>query len=202
MKRSLLLGQGRSYHLHSARRSTKGGGCFRTWPTKIKPEKGNTIEVAENAQVAKGAAQAGELFDRPTLGGICAGEINDIVDRAARKLAQEKKPAAEIRADAYERVRSSISGAIEKGEGRGLDVVQEPGPSDESASRIIDKSLPGDQFLSGSEGTLDEDSLGDASGKRPGKAPAAPGSGEGFGDTPQLNSQQVVALLKDSKTQG
>jgi 2'-5' RNA ligase len=86
---------------------------------------GNKIDAAKNAEIAQQAAQAHELYDKLSTR---SGEIDDILNEAASGLAKGK---AGVKADAYERIRESLSKALSGSQGPGSGAVQEepPGPS-------------------------------------------------------------------------
>jgi hypothetical protein len=105
---------------------------------------GNVIKTEANARVAQEAAQAQEVYDKLKTS---AGPVNDVLDASARQLAQGA-PAAQLKNDAYERIRQvlteTIGGSGRADSGRG-------GGSDQG--RPANAGLPEGQTPEGSAGT-------------------------------------------------
>jgi hypothetical protein len=72
---------------------------------------GNVITAEENAKIAQQAAQAQELYDRLS---VRAGDINDILNRAADELANGENPNA-VKQRAYEATRAALSKTLGQG---------------------------------------------------------------------------------------
>jgi hypothetical protein len=86
--------------------------------------KGQTIRAGANAKVAQEAAQAQELYDRLS---IRSGTIDDILNRAARDLAEGKKP-NEVKQNAYNEARTALSQAVTGRENPLAPAAQEGAP--------------------------------------------------------------------------
>lgn len=67
---------------------------------------GNVIKAEENARIAQDAARAQALYDKLSMS---SGPIADALNQGAEELAQGQKSEAQVKADAYERVRQAIS---------------------------------------------------------------------------------------------
>jgi len=70
---------------------------------------GNTINASKNRAIAESARQAQELYDRLSTR---AGDVDDILSRAARDLAQGKEAPNAIKQRSYEQVRAALSKAV------------------------------------------------------------------------------------------
>ena len=77
---------------------------------------GNVIEPERNAEVARSAAQAQELYDRLSTR---TGTVDDVLNTAAKELAEGKENPNAIKQQAYEGVRRSLAEAIGQGQGPG-----------------------------------------------------------------------------------
>jgi GGDEF domain-containing protein len=82
---------------------------------------GQKITAAENAQIAEKARHAQELYDRLS---VRSGNIDEILNRAARELAEGGRP-NDVKARAYEDVRKSLAETLRTGADGGREGVQE-----------------------------------------------------------------------------
>lgn len=69
----------------------------------------NVINAAKNAEIARSAAQAQELYDRLSTR---SGPVDEILNRAARELAEGKEAANVVKSRAYEQARTALSEAV------------------------------------------------------------------------------------------
>src|SRR6185437_14144591 len=91
---------------------------------------GNKINAGKNAVRAKSAEQALEVYDRLSSR---AGPIDDILNRAAKELANGANPAT-VKRDAYEQARTALAEAIGGGADQSSSRVQEDPSAVEGAS--------------------------------------------------------------------
>lgn len=75
---------------------------------------GNKIEASKNAQIAQKAGQAQELYDRLSTR---TGPVDEILNRAARELAEGKGSPNAIKSRAYDDIRQALSQAFAEGQG-------------------------------------------------------------------------------------
>lgn len=87
---------------------------------------GNVIEAEKNAEIAKSAAQAQELYDRLS---VRTGDINDILNRAADELANGDNPNA-VKQRAYEDTRKALTETLGESVEGGAAGVQEGAPAE------------------------------------------------------------------------
>ena len=69
---------------------------------------GQTINAAKNGEIASSAAIAKELYDRLS---VRSGSVDEILNRAARELAEGKKP-NDVKAKAYRDTRDALGAAL------------------------------------------------------------------------------------------
>lgn len=70
---------------------------------------GNVIKAEENARIAQETGQAAAVYDKLKTS---SGPIADALDSAARELAAGEKSAAQVKQDAYERIRQAVSDTL------------------------------------------------------------------------------------------
>ena len=100
-------------------------------------EKGkNKIDAADNAKIAQEAAEASEVYDRLSTR---AGAVDDILNQAAKELAEGKDNAATIKRAAYERARAAISEALpgSQAAGAGRPQTNVAGPAEKAPARPV-----------------------------------------------------------------
>jgi 2'-5' RNA ligase len=110
---------------------------------------GNKIEVEKSKEFSTTAQQAEEIYNRLSSRG---GEIADILDQAARRLA-EREDAAAVKSDAYKRIREAVRRTLEgrtaerasgpEGIPGSSGEPQEPAPAAAHIQHTVEPTLPG-----------------------------------------------------------
>ena len=77
---------------------------------------GNRIDVEKNAETAQAAAEAQQVYDRLSTR---TGPVDEVLNRAARELAEGKGNANDIKRRAYNDARAALAQAYHGGEGAG-----------------------------------------------------------------------------------
>jgi hypothetical protein len=91
---------------------------------------GNVIKAEENARMAEATRQVETVYDKLSLS---AGPISDALDQAARDLAEGKKPAAQVKQYALERVRQAVRETFSRTE---RTLAERSGGASESGARV------------------------------------------------------------------